>query len=130
MTATGFPLCTSRVWSSRRSLRELHFGSWEGLKFEDLEKKWPKLAKRWAIDPMKVAIPRGEPFSSLQLRVKRFLVAIRHRLSTENILVVAHGGTNAAITLNLLGLPAKEFPKQIQSLGSIRKIDGARMTAC
>src|SRR5262245_50092836 len=56
---------------TRASLREIHFGLWEGLRFQDLKKRWPDLARRWAVDPMTVRMPQGESFASLQRRVKR-----------------------------------------------------------
>jgi alpha-ribazole phosphatase len=113
---------------SNSSLRELHFGAWEGLWFQDIEKKWPRLAKQWADDPMAVRIPRAETFVSLRQRIKRFLSGIKKQFSERHVLIVAHGGSLSAIVLELLGLPDKEFPKHIQPTGSIRRIQGKTLS--
>jgi len=110
---------------SRLSLREISFGAWEGLRFEDIEEKWPRLAKLWARDPMKVRIPRAESFPSLRSRIKRFLATIKK----ENVLVVAHGGTLSAVGLELLGLPNTEFPNYVPPIGSVRVIQDRKMRA-
>ncbi len=105
-------------------LKEIHFGAWEGLRFQDIEKKWPHLAKRWSVDPTKVRVPGGETFISVRRRVKRFLALMKASLSTSNVLIVAHGATLSAIVLELLGRPNREFPKYMQPLGSVRRVQG------
>jgi len=112
----------------KAALRELDFGRWEGLRFPDIEKQWPTLASRWAKDPMSVRIPGSESFIALRERVKRFLTAIMKKpLQDSAILIVGHGGSLAAIVLELLRLPNKEFPKHIPAPGSVRRIDGGNM---
>jgi broad specificity phosphatase PhoE len=112
---------------TRYSLRELHFGAWEGFRFEEIHTRWPALAREWSKDPMKVRIPSAEPFSSLRRRIKRFFSTVR----SKNVLIVAHGGSLAALVLDLLRLPLREFPNQIQPTGSVRMIEGKRIrTLC
>jgi broad specificity phosphatase PhoE len=105
-------------------LREMHFGAWEGLRFQDIEKKWPHLAKRWVSDPIRVRIPGAETFGALRRRIKRFLASMRTSLSKSNILIVAHGASLSAIVLERLGRPNREFSKYVQPLGSIRRVQG------
>src|SRR5882672_2740685 len=64
-------------WKTSPLLREINFGAWEGLRFQDVETKWPHLAKRWSIDPTSVRIPSAETFGALRRRVKRFLASLR-----------------------------------------------------
>jgi len=116
---------------TRLALREIHFGIWEGRSFQEIDKKSPGLSRRWLQDPTTVRIPQAESFASLRRRTRRFLSVITPRMVRENVLVVAHGGTNSAIILQLLGLPDTEFRKQIQPLASVRMIDGRKMkTLC
>jgi broad specificity phosphatase PhoE len=103
------------------SLRELDFGRWEGLKFKDVEKKWPRQARQWAEDPSMVRIPGGERFSALRKRVGGFLKLIS-RLKEKNVLIVAHGALLSALTLEAFGLPDREFGRHTQPTGSIRKL--------
>jgi len=115
--------------TTQASLKELHFGLWEGLRFEAIEKKWPRLAQRWAKDPTKIRIPGAETLLALRQRVKRFLKQNQNTFMTHNVLVVAHGGTLSAIVLELLRLPLREFPKHIQPPGSVRRIQGNKIRA-
>lgn len=41
-------------------LREMNFGLFEGLKYEQLIEKYPELYKSWIDDPEKVITPNGE----------------------------------------------------------------------
>jgi alpha-ribazole phosphatase/probable phosphoglycerate mutase len=112
---------------TRYSLRELNFGAWEGCRFDEIEAKWPGLAKEWSKDPMTVRIPGAESFSSLRRRIERFLAYMRKK----NVLIVAHGGSLSAIILELLGLPDREFPKHILPTGSVQMIQGKKVrTLC
>jgi broad specificity phosphatase PhoE len=108
-------------------LKEVHFGAWEGLRFTDIEKKWPKLAKRWAHNPLTARIPCAEPHASLRKRIKRFLESLRKQFPNPHVLIVAHGGPLSAIVLELLGRPDKEFANHIQPPGSVRLIEEGRM---
>jgi broad specificity phosphatase PhoE len=117
--------------TTRASLKEFHFGVWEGLRFEAVEKKWPQLARRWAKDPTKIRIPGAETFRTLRQRIRRFLKQNRNTFLTRNVLVVAHGGPLSAIALELLSLPLREFPNHIQPPGSVRMIQGNKIrTLC
>ena len=44
-------------------LKEIRFGQWEGLRFSEVEAKWPSLAKAWAKNPLKVRVPEWGIFS-------------------------------------------------------------------
>jgi broad specificity phosphatase PhoE len=112
---------------TRASLKEIDFGLWEGLRFQEIETKWPIMAEHWLKDPMTVRIPSAETFACLRGRIKRLLGRIRCQISSGQILIVAHGGPLAAIVLELLCLPDREFPKYIQPTGSIRMIHGCHI---
>lgn len=104
-------------------LREIDFGAWEGLKYAEIERRWPKLIPAWLSDPSAVGIPKGEPFSLLRRRVDEFLSEHAQSASSGNILIVAHGGPLAVIGLELFARPATEFFSHVPSLGSLRLID-------
>jgi len=107
-------------------LREVDFGAWEGLKHAEIEPRWPKLIPAWLSDPSGVDIPEGEPFSSLRRRVREFLSEHAQSALSDNILIVAHGGPLAVVSLELLGHPGTEFFNHVPSLGSLRLIDVER----
>lgn len=113
---------------TRLALREMHFGAWESLKFEEIAQRWPRLAEQWMKNPTAVRIPKGETFEQVRGRAKRFLQAVKDRMGGRNVLVVSHGGTLAALVLEILRLPSKDFAKHMQPLGSIRMIEKRAVT--
>lgn len=104
-------------------LRELDFGSWEGLRYAEIEARWPALARDWLADPTEVAIPGGERFSSLRERVHGFLRERAAQAADRDVLLVAHGGPLAAIVLETLNLPSRDFFKHVPGLGSLQRLD-------
>ena len=108
-------------------LREIGFGAWEGLRFSAVEMRWPARARAWAKDPLKVRVPGGETFASLRRRVKRFLARKKDSFRSQNVLIVAHGGTLAAMMTELLKRPNREYPEHIQPTASIRRVQGRRV---
>ena len=75
-------------------LRELHFGLWEGLRYEQIMEKWADELSLMYEHPEKGCAPEGEGFSELAKRAWPALQAIREAHQEEEaIAVVAHGGT-------------------------------------
>lgn len=107
-------------------LREIDFGAWEGLKYAEIERRWPEMIPAWLSDPSGVGIPNGESFSSLRRRVREFLSEHAQAASSGNILIVAHGGPVAVVGLEILARPAAEFFSHVPNLGSLRLIDVKR----
>jgi len=85
-------------------LRELDFGAWEGLHWNDVPRE---LSDRWADDPWNRAPPDGETEAQLFERVERAY----HRIAScgvARIAIVAHGGPLRLMRCLILGLPASE----------------------
>ncbi|NCB77900.1 MAG: alpha-ribazole phosphatase [Negativicutes bacterium] len=75
-------------------LRELHFGLWEGLRYEQIMEKWADELSLMYEHPEKGCAPEGEGFCELAKRAWPALQAIREAHQEEEaIAVVAHGGT-------------------------------------
>lgn len=97
-----------------RRLREMYFGEWEGLTFDEIGKKWPSLRDRWLKDPVNLRPPGGESASDL---IARVLEAVRDIYSDiKNItrtgpggagpccVIVCHGGViRSLIALSSIG---------------------------
>jgi len=104
-------------------LRELNFGAWEGLRFSEIETRWPARAKAWARHPLRARIPNGETMASLRQRIRRFLRTIK----PGNALIVAHGGSLAALIVELLKRPGRELPGYIPPRGSVQRFSEGRL---
>ena len=78
-----------------RRLREMYFGEWEGLTFDEIGKKWPGLRDKWLKDPVNLRPPGGESASDL---ISRVLKAVRDIYSDiKNITPAGPGDEPVAI---------------------------------
>ena len=86
-----------------RELREIDFGEFEGLTFEEIKQRYPH-SNWWTVQDAEEKLPRGESVSQLVSRVSQFVARLRGYTGGETILVVAHGGSLRALLCLLLGL--------------------------
>ena len=70
-------------------LRELDFGSWEGLTAAEAQQKSPLAFRRWSGDPT-VRAPGGESVADVSARVARARARILERHAGETVLLVSH----------------------------------------
>lgn len=73
-------------------LRELSFGEWERLTYEELMARDEERARRWYDDPFQVAPPGGETLAQLGERVDRWLHRVSRTAEQKTIAIVTHGG--------------------------------------
>lgn len=99
-------------------LREINFGKWEKRSYAFVAKQWPEIYSQWMKSPANVKIPLGESFSDFFTRIKSFSKNIT-AATKSNIVVVAHGGSLAALIMVLLKRPLKEFWQWIPKTASI-----------
>ena len=97
--------------SKEEDLREISFGEWEGLNFEEISEKYPKIYKKWRADPASVRPPEGETFKEFQQRVIKIMEKIRGLHVGERVAIVAHGGTIRVYLAYLLNMPLIENRK-------------------
>ena len=86
-------------------LKEIHYGHWEGLLWDDLPNIDPaglaaRTADTWVWRPA-----GGESFQALSRRVEGWLAE-----RTCNSVIVAHGGVSRVLRGLALGLPTTEIP--------------------
>lgn len=85
-----------------KSLRELNFGSWEGLSFQEFLESGYK----FTANPLDIQPPAGEKFLDFYLRVKNFWIELRKK---KNVSVVTHAGVLRLFCLFYLQLDLKYF---------------------
>lgn len=106
-----------------RSLRELDIGAWEGMTWAELRTKYPVEWQARLNDIVGYRVPRGENLLDLQSRVMPFVAQVVVRHQGEEVLVVAHGGTNRVILLNAIGAPISAFFNIEQNYACLNIID-------
>lgn len=103
--------------------REMNFGIFEGLKYEEIIRRYPGLYTNWATDPMKIKIPEGEGLKDLIKRVEERLFSILSRHKDRTIAVVTHGGPIKVILCKLPRFGFKRFWEIRQDTGALSIID-------
>jgi alpha-ribazole phosphatase len=85
-------------------LMEKHLGDLEGMSFEEIEIKYPEVARHWRESREHFLLPGEESAQELQVRVKSFLNEISSRHSGARVAVVTHGGTINMLLSTLMEL--------------------------
>ncbi len=84
--------------------RELSFGGWEGMTYEEMSAHSPELFDAWMKDSLNISTPNGETLAQLAERVKDAFDEIKNNHKDQTVLIVSHSGalqTLLAITLGV-----------------------------
>jgi len=103
--------------------RELHIGDWEGLRWEEIQRRWPGEWQARLADLVHVAPPGGESLLQMAARARQALAELLERHQGEEIALVAHGGVNRVILLDAIGAPLTQMFHIEQSYGCRNIID-------
>ncbi|AKK03769.1 histidine phosphatase family protein [Corynebacterium epidermidicanis] len=108
-------------------LRETDLGEWQGMSHEEVDAQYPGARALWRHDAT-WAPPRGESRVAVAARARAVIDELM--LSLDNwddttVLVVAHGGTIAALTSALLRLDVQQYPM----LSGLKNTCWAQLTA-
>ena len=98
----------------RDGLREIGHGHWEGLKRDDVERRFPDEYRAWETDPFTFAPLDGESGLSV---LARALPVIRDVVTAHpggRILVVSHKATLRLILSSLLGFDARGYRDRLE----------------
>ena len=104
-------------------LREIDAGDWQGMTWDEILKKHPKLWKRRLKDIANIPFPNGENLLDVAKRVRPVIQELTERHQGEEIVVVAHGGVNRIILLDAIGAPLESLFSIEQDFGCLNSID-------
>jgi 2,3-bisphosphoglycerate-dependent phosphoglycerate mutase len=108
---------------STPGLREIFLGEWEGLRTDEIAKRFPDAWARWGEEADWDLVPGGEGAARFEARVMATLDEILDRHSHGDVLVVTHGGVIQVALHRVIGRPSRGlFPFKIQN-ASISLID-------
>ncbi len=86
-------------------LRELNFGNWEGMTYEEVGQADPQGLAAWEANVLDTAPPGGETLARMADRVGQFFGELRARGDEERtILIVAHRGSLQVLLCQALGM--------------------------
>lgn len=93
------------------SLREIHFGEWEGLTFNDVNTRYPYAVKKYLQKQPSFRFPGGESVRDLTERVLKYLECGLLPLYNEHdeILLITHEGVVKTLLIVLLEMDRSKF---------------------
>jgi len=104
-------------------LCEMNFGVFEGLRYRQIMKSFPKIYKKWLSNPCDIAIPNGESLPILAKRVRGALKKIMARNKGGTIAIFTHAGPISVILCDILGLGLEKIWQVNPSLASINIVE-------
>jgi len=91
-------------------LREINFGRWEGMTYDEIEQQYGDQIRNWLDDPFNRSAPGGETLDQVCARMKSFLEHLEHQANDgQSIAAVSHGGSIRALLFNVLGMDTAGF---------------------
>ena len=97
-------------------LREIFLGEWEGLRTDDIARRYPEAWARWVEEPDWDVVPGGEREADFEARAAVAIDGILRRHAHRDVLVVTHGGIIQVALHRVVGRPSRGlFPFRIQN---------------
>ena len=89
--------------------RELSFGDWEGMTYQEMSAQSPELFDAWMKDSLTVSTPNGETHRQLAERVQSAFDEIKAKHDDETVLVVGHSGSIQTLLALTLGVDLSRY---------------------
>jgi broad specificity phosphatase PhoE len=103
----------------RNDLREIHFGQWEGLNWQEIEERFPQEAGRWLAEFPLWNPPGGEKYAAFTARVDAAFAALLQRAQHLTIAVVTHRGVMCYALTRFFGFSEEEAWARTAPYGSV-----------
>ena len=88
----------------RPGLREIDFGDWDGLSWDEIWETHREYAERWIAEFPKLPAPQGEPYETFRDRVLAEVQELKAISKGRKLAVVTHAGVMRVILMELLGV--------------------------
>jgi alpha-ribazole phosphatase len=109
----------TRPIEALEDLREIDFGDFEGLSYDEIASRFPDLFKQWMETPTEVRFPHGECFSQMHARVLEAFRKIHCEREDQTIAIVSHGGVNRILIAWALNMPGHSVFRLAQDFGAV-----------
>jgi broad specificity phosphatase PhoE len=119
-TADALALGPRRRLPHQSGLREIHFGWWDGMHFDDIAARDPVLSRTFWEKPGRIRAPGGESWDMAADRVEAVVGALNSRFPDADIIAVAHFGAILTQVQRALGVNASDV--------LVHKIDNLSVT--
>jgi len=103
----------------RRDLREICFGLWEGLNWEEIQERYPEEAGRWMDEfPLHTA-PGGEPYTEFTARVDAAIAPLLDKTASRITAVVTHRGVMRYALTRFFGFTEEDAWTRTAAYGAV-----------
>jgi len=103
----------------RSGLREMHFGRWEGLTWDQIERNYPRDAALWVRDFPERCAPDGEAYRDFVARVEAELRNVIAQERNGPLAVVTHRGVMQYALSRFFSFTRDEARKATENYGAI-----------
>ena len=114
------------------AFREISFGDWEGLTYEEIVSGWPEAMKNFLLHPDIMEIPHGETFPRVRERAMKRLgeVVAEHEPHNHTIGIFAHGAVLRTMLTAIMQMPLSQVwtLSQYNTAVNIVRFDEGRPT--
>jgi alpha-ribazole phosphatase len=100
-------------------LRELYFGQWEGLSWQEIEERFPQEAARWLAEFPLWTAPGGEEYAAFTARVDAAITPLLLGTQDQTIAVVTHRGVMSYALTKFFGFSEEQAWKRTAPYGSV-----------
>ena len=107
--------------SFTESLKEIDFGDWEGLSFDDIQTHYPDQLAEWSRESNDFRFPGGEKIRTFNTRISEWFDKLLTK-DFNRVLIVAHGGVLRAGVCHLLGIDSRHAFAFSPKEGAVSKI--------
>ncbi len=102
--------------------KEIHFGDWEGKKFDEIMTSNHDLYLQHMHDPQHNSPPNGESLTDFSARVISAWHSLQNRIAGKHVLVVTHGGVIRIVLHHILQTPLNAVMRIAVPYASISRI--------
>lgn len=103
----------------RPRLREINFGLWEGLSWNEIEERFPEEASQWASEFPLCAAPGGERYADFAARVRREFSSLLRETGDRTSAVVTHRGVLKYVLTEFFGLSDANASETTRLYGAV-----------
>lgn len=104
-------------------LREMHFGRWQGLRYQEVLERYPADIPQWTNNLENFRIPDGESVMDMRDRAMPKLQELIDHHRGQEFALVCHGALNRLIIAEALHLPLSHLLRIEQDYGCLNIIE-------
>ncbi len=92
-------------------IKEIDFGRWENLDFQEMIDQDQERVNRWLDSPMTFTFPNGENVGAFSVRICDFIEDLVEDKEDQKLLIITHGGVIRFLLCKLLGFSLEKYHK-------------------